>query len=160
MLIKISVIGDREYFLSLLLGLPPVVFLSNGIGICMSWLLEGRNVVSSHQQVRNSLICNPLQNWYLMNHSHVRSVDKKSCSRVLGIRVLVRGKCHLTNAVVIWQTIDKRSSINKNNHLWRKSRAISSVGERFPHTEEATGSIPVSPTTSCFSCINLSRRWV
>jgi hypothetical protein len=24
--------------------------------------------------------------------------------------------------------------------------AISSVGERFPHTEEATGSIPVSPT--------------
>ncbi len=29
--------------------------------------------------------------------------------------------------------------------------AISSVGERFPHTEEATGSIPVSPTTSPFS---------
>src|ERR1700742_4809072 len=28
----------------------------------------------------------------------------------------------------------------------RKSRAISSVGERFPDTEEATGSIPVSPT--------------
>jgi hypothetical protein len=27
--------------------------------------------------------------------------------------------------------------------LW----AISSVGERFLHTEEATGSIPVSPTT-------------
>ncbi len=30
--------------------------------------------------------------------------------------------------------------------LW----AISSVGERFPHTEEATGSIPVSPTISSF----------
>ena len=28
------------------------------------------------------------------------------------------------------------------------SWAISSVGERFPHTEEATGSIPVSPTIS------------
>jgi hypothetical protein len=26
------------------------------------------------------------------------------------------------------------------------SRAISSAGERFVHTEEATGSIPVSPT--------------
>ena len=29
--------------------------------------------------------------------------------------------------------------------------AISSVGERFPHTEEVTGSIPVSPTTSQIS---------
>ena len=28
--------------------------------------------------------------------------------------------------------------------------AISSVGERFPHTEEVTGSIPVSPTISSF----------
>ena len=28
----------------------------------------------------------------------------------------------------------------------RRAWAISSVGERFPHTEEATGSIPVSPT--------------
>ena len=28
----------------------------------------------------------------------------------------------------------------------RKSRAISSAGERFPDTEEVTGSIPVSPT--------------
>ena len=28
----------------------------------------------------------------------------------------------------------------------RASRAISSAGERFVHTEEVTGSIPVSPT--------------
>src|ERR1700744_4950558 len=34
----------------------------------------------------------------------------------------------------------------------RKSRAISSVGERFPDTEEATGSIPVSPTTFSNVC--------
>jgi hypothetical protein len=30
----------------------------------------------------------------------------------------------------------------------RASRAISSAGERFVHTEEVTGSIPVSPTQS------------
>ncbi len=37
----------------------------------------------------------------------------------------------------------------------RGTWAISSVGERFLHTEEATGSIPVSPTTapsSPFAC--------
>src|SRR5690606_32374058 len=33
--------------------------------------------------------------------------------------------------------------------------AISSAGERFVHTEEVTGSIPVSPTTT-FSCFSLS----
>jgi hypothetical protein len=33
----------------------------------------------------------------------------------------------------------------------RRSRAISSAGERFPDTEEVTGSIPVSPT-SIFAC--------
>jgi hypothetical protein len=33
---------------------------------------------------------------------------------------------------------------------WRRSRAISSAGERFVHTEEVTGSIPVSPTV-CFA---------
>ena len=30
---------------------------------------------------------------------------------------------------------------------WRRARAIGSAGERLVHTEEVTGSIPVSPTT-------------
>ena len=33
------------------------------------------------------------------------------------------------------------------HHNFTRSRAISSVGERFPDTEEVTGSIPVSRTT-------------
>src|ERR671910_835612 len=31
-------------------------------------------------------------------------------------------------------------------HLWFSARTISSAGERFPDTEEVTGSIPVSST--------------
>ena len=31
--------------------------------------------------------------------------------------------------------------------VWSATRAISSAGERFPDTEEVTGSIPVSRTT-------------
>ncbi len=38
-----------------------------------------------------------------------------------------------------------RNSIDANH--FTKSRAVSSVGERFVHTEEVTGSNPVPPTS-------------
>jgi hypothetical protein len=37
------------------------------------------------------------------------------------------------------------------------SRAISSAGERFVHTEEVTGSIPVSPTSARATCVRGKR---
>ena len=47
-------------------------------------------------------------------------------------------------------------AISPDHVRLRPVRAISSVGERFLHTEEATGSIPVSPTI-CLSMILIPR---
>ena len=44
--------------------------------------------------------------------------------------------------------------------LPRPARAISSAGERFVHTEEVTGSIPVSPTQLRCLVIDLAARFL
>src|SRR5262245_35139694 len=46
----------------------------------------------------------------------------------------------------IFTRIEPRWRLMIVRYRGRASRAISSAGERFVHTEEVTGSIPVSPT--------------
>ena len=41
-----------------------------------------------------------------------------------------------------------RGARGESGSLDSRARAISSAGERFVHTEEVTGSIPVSPTST------------
>jgi hypothetical protein len=49
-------------------------------------------------------------------------------------------------SIVIVTQIEPRRRSMIVRYCGRASRAISSAGERFVHTEEVTGSIPVSPT--------------